>query len=177
MQERGLRLQRNILLGGFVVMVASNALLSIRLNKQVSQTILVPTLCTRLEVSANKISEEYLRLRAGEVVTLLFSLNTENSQAIQQLLLKQVDNPAKGEFKKQLLELAADIKERGYYYHFTELQGYTINASQLSVKVKGYLETYFNDKKISRSYKEYEVVFVNNGGVVLLRSFKESGNA
>jgi hypothetical protein len=158
-------------------MVASNVLLSIRLNNQVSQTILVPTLCTRLEVSADKVSEEYLRLRASEVVSLLFSLNAENSEGIGQLLLKQVDNPAKKEFRKQLQVLSNDIKERGYYYHFTDLQGYTINAAKLSVKIKGYLETYFNDKKINRLYKEYEVTFVNNGGVVLLNSFREVSDA
>lgn len=177
MRERNLRLQRNALIGGVVLMVVSNVLLSIKLYNQVSQTILVPTLCTQLEVSAHKVSEEYLRLRAGEMVSLLFSLNAENSESIGQLLLKQVDNSAKEEFKKQLLVLSNDIKERGYYYHFTDIQGYTINPTKLSVRIKGYLETYFNDKKINRSYKEYELTFINNTGVVLLHSFREVSNA
>lgn len=177
MKGRNLRLQRNILVGGLVLMVTSNTLLSLQLGKQTQTTILVPTLGTQLEIGTAHVSEEYLRLRAGEVITLLFSLNATNSESILQLLLKQVANPARSEFQKQVEMLAADIKERKYYYHFGDIQGYKINSKHLKVTVQGYLETYFNDKRISRKYKEYEIAFVNNGGIVLLSSFGEVNDA
>ncbi len=176
MQERKLRLQRNILLGGLVLMITSNVFLSVKVNSQTYRTILVPTLTTELAVGTDHVSKEYLRLRAGEVVALLFSLTKENNVRIQELLLKQVAKGAQPEFAKQIDILASDIQKRDYYYRFAEIQGYVINSEQLKVKIKGYLETYFADKKIGRNYREYELTFENNGGVVLLNSFKEISN-
>lgn len=168
-----LRLQRNILILGFTTMMISNVMLAVKLNTQDRTVVLVPTLDKELIIGTSFISDEYLKLRAEQIIHLLFSLRKENIEYTKQNLLKQIDNQNYDDFKEQIEKLTIDIKERGYFYIFNDIQKFEINTKALSVKVSGYLETYIASRQVDRIFKEYEVSFVNRGGVINLVSFRE----
>ncbi|WP_039459118.1 TraE/TraK family type IV conjugative transfer system protein [Candidatus Jidaibacter acanthamoebae] len=171
-----LRLQRNVLVLCMATMLISNVMLAVKLNNQEKIVILVPTLDKELAVGTGFVSEEYLKLRAEQIIYLLFSLRKENIEYVKQGLLKQIDSQSYQEFKAQLEKLSLDIKERGYFYIFNDIQKFEIDSKDLNVKVSGYLETYLGNSRIDRKFKEYEVSFVNRGGVVNLKSFSEVKN-
>jgi len=168
-----LRLERNLILGLVTVTLFSNLLLTFRLYGIEQMVILLPTIDRELKVGSNFVSREYLKLRAEQILYLLFSMKGENQERINQELLKQVDNSSYKEFKAQLEKLGEDIKNRGYYYSFTDLQGWEVNEINLTVLVSGYLETYLSGRQIDRNLKAYKLVFKNKGGLVKIETFEE----
>ena len=174
--ENNLRLQRNLALLGFIVMIAANIVLGVVIYTKDTKTILVPSIEQRLEVTTKTASQEYLKLRAAEVHHLLFGMNKGNADKVKELLLANVDNGLRKRFKEQIEKLAEDIKKKEYYYNFSDIVEYGINEKKSQVKISGYLETYIGDQRINREYKSYLYQFVNRGGVVLLYSFKEVGD-
>lgn len=135
--------------------------------------ILVPTIDRPLKLGSNFVSKEYLKLRAEQIVYLLFSMKPENLQQVTHELLKQTDNGSYQEFKAQLEKLGEDIKSRGYYYSFTDIQNWEVTETSLTVEVSGYLETYLGGRRIDRQLKGYKLAFQNKGGLVNLHSFEE----
>lgn len=73
--ERRLKVERNLFIVGFIIMVISNLVLVICLYRGESTTILVPSIEQRLEVSSKGASNEYLKLRAQEIHFLIFGMN------------------------------------------------------------------------------------------------------
>lgn len=168
-----LRLERNLIIGLVAITLISNLLLTFRLYNREQMVILVPTLDKQLKVGNNFVSQDYLKLRAEQIVYLLFSMKSENQDFVKQELLKQIDNSSHIEFKEQLDKLAEDIKTKGYYYVFTDIEGWEVNETTLTVQVYGYLETYLGGRQIERNLKHYKLVFNNNGGLVKLNTFEE----
>lgn len=174
MQTRNLlRLKGNLILGLVVIIVASNLLLAIKLHNTQQTIILVPTIDRQLKVGSNFVSKDYLKLRAEQIVYLLFSMKNENLNQVMQELLKQVDNSSHKEFKSQLEKLGEDIKARGYYYSFADIKEWEVNEESLTVQVSGYLETYLSGRQIARQLKNYKLTFCNKAGLVNLNSFEE----
>ena len=171
--RNSLRLKRNLILPLVAVILASNLLLAIRLYNNQQMIILVPTIDRQLKVGTNFVSKEYLKLRAEQIIYLLFSMKSENLDQVRHELLKQVDNSAHREFKEQLEKLGNDIKARGYYYSFTDIQGWEIDEAGLTVQVSGYLETYLSGRQVDRQLKKYKLTFYNKAGLVNLNSFEE----
>jgi len=171
--ERRLKVERNLFIVGFIIMVISNLVLVICLYRGESTTILVPSIEQRLEVSSKSASSEYLKLRAQEIHFLIFGMNKENSKRVKELLLASIDNEAREGFAKQIDEYALNIENKGYYYNFADIVEYGMNNKNLVVKISGYLETFIEEEKINREYKSYKYEFINRGGRVLLHSFKE----
>ncbi|WHA05652.1 type IV conjugative transfer system protein TraE (plasmid) [Candidatus Bandiella numerosa] len=172
--ERKLRVERNLFIVGFIIMVMSNLILVICIYRGKSTTILVPGIEQRFEVSSESASSEYLKLRAQEIHFLIFGMNNENSKRMRELLLMNIDNEARNNFIKQIDEYALNIENKGYYYNFSDIVEYGINKKELVVKISGYLETFIGEEKINREYKSYKYEFINRGGRVLLHSFKEA---
>jgi type IV conjugative transfer system protein TraE len=168
-----LRLKRNLTLALVVIITASNILLAIKLYTAQQVIILVPTIDRQLKVGSNFVSKDYLKLRAEQIVYLLFSMKNENLDQVMPDLLKQVDNSSHKEFKTQLEKLGNDIKARGYYYSFADLKGWDVNEADLTVQVSGYLETYLSGRQIDRQLKKYKLAFYNKGGLVNLNTFEE----
>jgi hypothetical protein len=134
-----LRLKRNLTLALVVIITASNLLLAIKLYTMQQIIILGPTIDRQLKVGSNFVSKDYLKLRAEQIVYLLFSMKNENLSEVTQELLKQVENSSHKEFKSQLEKLGNDIKAGGYYYSFADIKGWEVNESDLTVQVSGYL--------------------------------------
>lgn len=173
MESRQIRLQRNVLVGVLTLSVVINLLLAIKVNLQESMVILVPTIDRELRVGSNFVSEDYLKLRAEQVIYLFFSMREGTVQYVTQELLKHIDGQSFEEFKKQLEKLGNDIKDRGYRYLFTDLQSFEIDAENLTVTVAGYLETYLGESQINKKFKKYMLSFTNRGGIVKLKAFAE----
>ena len=171
--KKVLRLERNLILGLVVITLASNLLLTFRLYNHEQMIVLVPTIDRQLKVGSNFVSKDYLKLRAEQVVYLLFSMRDENLEHVNHELLKQVGNGSIKEFKEQLTKLSEDIRSRGYYYLLTDIQDWEVNEIDLTVKVIGYLETYLGGRQVGRELKAYKLTFLNKGGLVNLNTFEE----
>lgn len=169
---RKLRLQRNMLGIIILYLIISNTILALKLHSIKTITRLVPTLAAEQITSEDYVNDEALRVRAKEVMWLLFSMKKENVDINSAVLLRLVDNACIDSFKKQIENLASDISNKNYRYVFNE-QGYEFDNHKFTVKVKGYLETYMAGKQLSESYKEYLITFLNRGGVLTVKSFEE----
>ena len=169
---RKLRLQRNILGLVILCLIISNTILALKLHSIKTVTRLVPTLTAEQIISEDFVNDEALRVRAKEVIWLLFSMKKENVDINSAALLRLVDNSCIDSFKKQIESLASDISNKNYRYIFTE-QGYEFDNHKFTVKVKGYLETYMAGKQLSEVNKDYLITFLNRGGVLTIKSFEE----
>jgi type IV conjugative transfer system protein TraE len=167
-----LRFQRNVLLALSTVLLGTNTMLAFKLVKSEVRTILVPTLDKELMIGTKSVSPDYLQVRAEQIVSLLFNLRSETHEYAISQILRQCDSARVKEFKEQLEILTQDVKQKGYYYTF-QTSRYEIDTQNLTVKFKGDLDTYVNDKKIQSLAKAYSLGFVNHGGVLNLISFEE----
>lgn len=172
MQDNRFRLQRNLLIAVCGILLISNMFLAVMLWRKQEFTVLLPTIDSKLVVGSKYVSDEYLKLRADQVIDLLFNIRKETMQYYIQEVLKQCGSKEKQEFEKQLEQLTKDIKQKGYYYVFAE-DAYEIDNQNLCVTISGYLETYLDQAQINRVYKSYKLGFVNNSGLVMLTSFEE----
>ncbi len=174
--NKKLRLQKNILLGGLTITLLTNLLLAFKLQNQEIITRNLPIVDQELVISSNYINDEALKLRADQLISLLFSMKKENVQKISAALMKQVDGEFHESFKAKVEKLAEDIKLRDYRYIFGDIQGYEYDNYNFTVKIKGYLETYLAGKQIDVKYKEYLLGFTNKSGIINLKSFEEIKN-
>jgi len=168
-----LRLQRNILLASSAVMILANSLLALKLYNQEIITRNLPITEAELVISKNYINDAALKIRADQIISLLFSMKKENVAVITDSLLRQVDNEFYDEFKQRVTSLASDIAIRNYRYVFGDIQGYEYDNYNWTVKVTGHLDTYLSDKRIANQPKEYLLSFTNKSGIINLKSFEE----
>lgn len=170
---KALRLQRNILLGILFIICLSNVFLAIKLYRQEIITRNIPLVDDELIIGSDFVNDAALKLRADQIIHLIFSMKKENADLVVSKLLKQVDASKHNQFKKQILKLSEDIKARGYRYLLTDIVAYEFDNFNYSVIIKGYLDTYLADHKIATNYKEYQISFINRSGVLTLGSFEE----
>ena len=168
-----IRIQRNLLVIGFIILLVSNLILAIALYNKDTNTILVPAYEHNLQISTKSASSDYLKLRGQEVHFLIFGMNKENHQRIKELILSNIDHEVRNNVSKQLDLYSENIEQKEYYYNFSDITEYAVNTEDYQVKISGYLETYIGDERINREYKSYLYEFINRGGRVLLHSFKE----
>jgi type IV conjugative transfer system protein TraE len=168
-----LKLQRNILLASSAVMILANSLLALKLYNQEIITRNLPITESELVISKNYINDAALKIRADQIISLLFSMKKENVAAITDNLLRQVDNEFYDEFKQRITNLAEDIANRNYRYIFGDIQGYEYDNYNWTVKISGHLDTYLSDKRIANQQKEYLLSFTNKSGIINLKSFEE----
>ena len=87
-----LRLQRNILLASSTVMILANSLLALKLYTSEIITRNLPITEQELVISKNYINDAALKIRADQIISLLFSMKKENVAVVTDHLLRQVDN-------------------------------------------------------------------------------------
>ena len=172
-EQTKLKLQRNCLIFIVLILITSNLILVITLKQQEVIVRLVPTIDRELIVGSNYVSDEYLLLRADQILSLVFSINRENVQNIKTKLLSQVDNSSYAQFKEDIDRLSDDIILRDYRYSFQNQTSANILSDGMTVQISGYVSTYVGYKEVETNKKIYEMKFVNNGGIVNLISFNE----
>ncbi len=168
-----LKLQRNILLASSAVMIIANSLLALKLYNQEIITRNLPITEAELVISKNYINDAALKIRADQIISLLFSMKKENVAVVTDSLLRQVDNEFYEDFKSKIKKLADDIANRDYRYVFGDIQGYEYDNYKWTVKVSGHLDTYLSDKRIANQAKQYLLSFTNKSGIINLKLFEE----
>ena len=171
--NNNIELQRNILLGTSVFLLATNVLLSIKIYSTEIITRNIPSIEQELIVSDSYINDAALKYKADQILSLLFSMKKENISLVINNLLRQVDNEFYDEFKLKIKTLAEDIQKRDYRYVFNDIQSYEYNNYKWTVKVTGILDTYLSDKRIASTAKQYLLAFTNKSGIINLKSFEE----
>jgi hypothetical protein len=174
--NKKLRLQKNILLAGMSVMIFANSLLALKLYNQEIITRNLPITDQELVISKYYISDAALKIRAEQILILLFSIKKQNVVEVTNALLKQVDNEYYEKFKEQINKLAEDIASRDYRYVFGDIQAYEYDNYNWTIKISGYLDTYLSDKRIDSKQKQYLLSFTNTSGIINLKSFEEIKN-
>jgi len=174
--NKNIELQRNILLGASVFLLAANVLLSIKIYSTEVITRNIPIVDQELIVSDSYINDAALKYKADQILSLLFSIKKENAALIKETLLRQVDNEFYLEFKNKIEELADDIQKRDYRYVFGDTQSYEYDNYKWTVKVTGHLDTYLSDKRIASTQKQFLLSFSNRSGIINLKSFEEVQN-
>ena len=173
---KNLQLQRNILVGCSCAMLVANILLSLKIYSTEVITRNLPITEQELVVSNTYINDAALKIRADQILSLLFSIKKENVAIVTNALLRQVDNEFYDEFKTKIKKLAEDIALRDYRYVFGDIQSYEYDNYKWTVKVSGYLDTYLSDKRIANNQKQYLLTFTNRSGIINLKSFEEIKN-
>jgi hypothetical protein len=174
--NKKLRLQKNLLILAFTISLLTNLLLALKLYNQEIITRNLPFTDQELIISGDYMNDEALKLKADQILILIFSMKKENITKVITSLMRQVDSHYHDEFKTKIEMLAIDIATRDYRYIFTDIQGYEFDNFNFTVKVKGYLETYLGGRKIDSQYKEYLLSFTNKSGLIALKSFDEVKN-
>jgi conjugal transfer pilus assembly protein TraE len=154
-------------------MIFGNIILSVKLLNQEIITRNIPLVDNELIIGSDFVNDAALKIRADQIIYLIFSMKKENAGNVTNILMRHVDASKHQDFKKQISKLAEDIKARGYRYFLSDITGYEFDNLKYSVKVSGYLDTYMSDKKIATNYKEYQITFINRSGVLNLASFEE----
>lgn len=127
-------------------------------------------------MSESYINDAALKIRADQILNLLFSMKKENAHLIREQLLRQVDNESYLEFKSKIDLLAEDIQKRDYRYVFGDIKLYEYDNYNWTVKITGILDTYLSDKRIASDQKQYLLIFTNKAGIINLKSFEEVKN-
>lgn len=174
--NKNIELQRNILLGSSTLLLVANVLLSIKIYSTEIITRNLPITEQELIISDTYINNEALKVRADQILSLLFSMKKENVSLVTNSLLKSVDNEFYPDFKQKITILSEDIVKRDYRYVFSDIQAYEYDNYKWTVKVTGFLDTYLSDKRISSSEKQYLLSFTNKSGIINLKSFEEIEN-
>ena len=168
--------QRLILGATAAVLLLSNLYLSISISRFEKTVVLTPTIDKEMIVGTSWVSEDYLLVRAEQIMQLLFNIRQENLSYNIDQILKQVSSKNKPQFKEQLDAFAKDVKSKRYFYTFNK-DTFAINAKKLEVSFSGYLDVFINDKRIKTDHKNYILIFSNNCGLVKLVSFQEVEDA
>ena len=174
--NKKLRLQKNILLAVVSIMLISNGLLAVKLYNQEIITRNLPITDQDLIISNSYINDAALKMRADQIISLLFSMKKQNTKMVSAALLRQVDNEFYEPFKAKIEQLAEDIVLRDYRYVFGDVQAYEFDNYGMSVKISGFLDTYLSDKRIGNTHKQYLISFTNKSGIINLKAFEEIKN-
>ena len=158
-----------------MLVLGSNLYLVLMMRNQNKIIVMVPSLERELVVGAHFVSEEYLLLRAEQIMQLLFNIRHENFAYNMTQILRQVSSKHKADFTEQLELFVADVRSKRYFYVFNQ-DAVEIDNKGLSVMFSGYLETFINNKLVTVAPKRYKLSFVNNSGLVTLVSFEEVHN-
>lgn len=175
LKSSSIRLQRNLLFVSTTLLLMVNVPLAQKALSTEKMIVMVPTLDKEISIGVNYVSEDYLLMRAEQIIQLIFNIREDSYSYHQQQLLKQVASNDLQEFKSQIEEFVSDVKQKKYYYVFSK-RSHKIDNQNLNVTFNGTLDTYLGDKKISSSDKSFQVEFSNNNGNVTLISFAEIQN-
>lgn len=173
MINKYLKLQRNILLASTGSLLLTNILIAVKFYNFEVVTRNLPFSDEELIISKTYINDAALKLKADQILNLIFSIKRENIEKVTELLLRQVDNEFYQEFKQKIQTLTDDILKRDYRYIFSDIQKYEYDNFNYTVKVTGFLDTYLSDKQIANKKKQYLLSFTNRAGIINLKSFEE----
>ena len=152
----------------FLLAVLSYALLR--------QTVVVvpPVVTNKYEISADGASPTYLVDMAEYVITMLRTINPQNVEHINSVILKMVSADTQPKFLKIIDAQAASIKKEDI---ITVWSGANIPpkiVNKNSVVLNGILKTYYSDKLVSSDPKEYKVTFdINSFGRLYVAQVEE----
>ena len=152
----------------FLLAVLSYALLR--------QTVVVvpPVVTNKYEISADGASPTYLVDMAEYVITMLRTINPQNVEHNNSVILKMVSADTQPKFRKILDAQAARIKKEDI---ITVWSGATVPPKVVgknSVVLNGTLKTYYSDKLVSTDPKEYKVTFdINSFGRLYVAQVEE----
>ena len=159
-------------IGIIILSLLCNLVLAVKLYTKESTIIMVPTIDNEMSVGTNKVSDAYLLYRAEQIVQLLFNTRHENYSYNVSEILKHVSSDVKVKFADQLSAYTEDIKSKHYFYVFHK-NAYSIDSKKLTITFSGYLDTYYNNKKMEVIFKQYQLSFINLSGLVFLEGFSD----
>ncbi len=164
---------KKILLVMALVNVFLLAILAYALMKE-TVVVVPPVVTNKYEISADGASPTYLVDMAEYVMTMLRTINPNNVEHNNSIILKMASAEAQPKMRKILDAQAARIKKEDI---MTVWSGSTVPPKVVgknSVVLNGTLKTYYSDKLVSTDPKEYKVTFdINSFGRLYVTQIEE----
>lgn len=151
-------------------------LLAVLAYALLKQTVVVvpPVVTNKYEISSDGASPTYLVDMAEYVITMLRTINPQNVEHNNSVVLKMVSADTQPKFRKILDAQAARIKKEDIITVWSGANVPPKIVNKNSVVLNGTLRTYYSDKLVSNDPKEYKVTFdINTFGRLYVAQVEE----
>lgn len=161
------RMQRNIVLGAAVVMLASNALLAFDINNRSNQVILVPTNVSDGMVARGSFDKRYVESLALDAVYGLYNATPSTTDYGRDVIARIAAVRDRNGLLARYDEIATDMRERDISTVFFP-RTIEHNLERLEVVIDGDLQTFVNTVPISSEPRRILLGFVPEAGSIRL---------
>lgn len=165
--------QRNLFLGGMVLMCLSNVLLCTKVAMQETTTVLVPALQQEMIVSSSGVSKSYIEEMTLLFLSNLLDLAPSDIGHKKDLVLKYSSNSNKEAARKLVdyfLKCELDYKRFDLTTYFS-VKNLEIDLEALTVIASGILTSYYGKSGYESEQETYKLEFDLQGGMLRLKSF------
>lgn len=136
--------------------------------------VIVPPVVRDEYVIGAETSQKYLVDMAEYVVTTLRTINKDNVDYNNKIILKMVDDDGLPQLRKTLDAQALRIKKEDITTIWSGSTSEPTMVGKNTVILSGRLRTYYADKLVSNDLKEYKVVFGLSGlGKIYVKKIEE----
>ncbi len=165
--------QRNLFLGGMVLMCLSNLLLGFKIAIQETTTVLVPALRQEMIISSSGVSKSYIEEMTLLFLSNLLDLSPSDIEHKKDLILKYTSNSNKEAARKLVdyfLKCEMDYKRFDLTTYFS-VKNLEIDMEHLIVIARGILTSYYGKSGYESEQETYKLEFDFQGGMLRLKSF------
>lgn len=155
------------------ILLVSNLLLVIMLFRMERQVVLTPVHSPReMTVGRDVFSAEYLELISRDICGLIMNVTAKSWKYSADTVLKHTHPDSYAHIKQAMDRLHKEVadKELALSFAVTDIK---VNTSELRVVVSGQLSTSVGSLEVTRGMYQYILEYENNGGRLMLKSFKE----
>ena len=155
-----------ILVIGFVTLV--NTVLLARSINSHRTIILPPVVNTKLEVSGDKLSDEYLKLMVRYITSLGLNYTPSNVRGQFDELLTLYSPETYPEAKTTFYRLAENVESAKVTTSF-QLQKITIDTAKKEVEIQGIKSQSMNEQKIKETHETYGMDYTVADGRFMIK--------
>ena len=161
------RLQRNVMGGGFALMLAVNSLLAFEVHTQSNQVILVPTNVVDGMVARGAFDKRYVESLALDAIYGLYNATPANTGYGRDVIARLASVGDRNELLTKYDQVAEDMREREISTVFFP-RTIEHNLEALEVVVEGDLQTFVNTVPVSTEPRRILLGFVPEAGSIRL---------
>jgi len=163
---------QRFVIGTLLLFLGVSIVQIMRIQGQERTIITPPVINKTFWVDTDKVSPEYLEQMADFMAHYILNVTPENVAYNQGIVLQYVLPTLQPDMKQSMMVEASRLKRDGATTMFfpRTIQVYELRQA---VHISGALDTYVQDRKVSRVNKNYLAEFQYKGGRIYLKSFKE----
>ena len=145
------------------VALVVNGFITYSLSKRARTIILPPSVGAAVEVSGDRLSDEYLRMMTRYVIGLVCTYNPASARRNFEEALGLADPDAYPQLKKELYELA-DTVEMAKVTNVFFIRRILVNDRERRIEIEGDKKQYANEQKIKDVPEAWILEYTNRNG-------------